>query len=126
MDFASFKAQLEASRKVEHTIAGITFQCVLPPPSEISLAVEANRSSFNRVLYTKVYGDLVAKAVIGWTGLTPAHFVPDAPKDQNIDFSAEARSELIVARQDITEELGEWLVERVGERNEQLEGAVKN
>lgn len=125
MDYEKAKAQIEASRRLEHTVDGVTFQVTLPTSYAVRVFLDAHRDVYGRRDFVRSARDVVNAAVIGWTGLTLRHFIPEGPPE-TVDFSPEARTDLIETRQDIADVLSDWILSRCAERNEKLEAAVKN
>lgn len=125
MDFPAFKAQLEAARRLEHTVGAMTFSVTLPTEYQSRVVFEENRDALGRVEFTKAFRALGSRTVTGWRGVTQRDFSADAPADA-VPFSAEAREFLLDIRQDVCDELGTFVSARMKERRDKLEAAAKN
>ncbi len=125
MDLATLKGQIAAARKLEHAIEGATFQLRLPSDHAWRIAVEGSRDAAGNFLHAKAVREVLNTSLTGWTGVTAQHFLPEAPASE-IPFSPAARAELLDCRQDIADELGAFLGEKLMARKVQLEAARKN
>jgi len=125
MDFQSLKSQIEQSRRFELEVQGATFSLRLPSEHAWRLAVESNRDANGRPMEARALRALLDGAVSGWRGVTARHFLSEAPEDA-VEFSAQARAELLDCRQDIADELGDALVGRRRAEREKREQSRKN
>lgn len=125
MNFAELKVQIEAGRRFEVEADGAKFTLRLPSDHAWRIAFESNRDAGGRVMESKAMRALLDSSVAGWTGVNAGHFVLDAGAEP-IEFSPQARAELLDARQDIADTLGAAIAVRRRERADRLEEARKN
>lgn len=125
MDFAAFKAALEAARAFEVQMAGATFKLRQPTDHAWRLAHERHVDARGALLLASAMRELLNSAVVGWDGVTGRHFMADGTADA-LPFTPEARALLLDNRQDIADELSIALTRRVIERQNEREAAAKN
>lgn len=125
MEFATFKAQLDAARTFEHQVDGITFNLVLPTEYACRVAIEGNLNEHGHVVGAKSSRAMLDGAVTGWNGCKASHFKPDAG-DELVPFSPAARAELLNTRLDIFDQLVLTVARKLDERRERLEASRKN
>lgn len=125
MDYPVFKQQLEAARKGEASVDGITFTMRLPTEYELSVAREATREENGLYNNVRAMRTVLVDAVKGWSGCTTRHILPSAAAEP-LDFSPTALADLLDNRQDILAALiAEVMIQR-RQRLERHEEEAKN
>lgn len=83
MDAAELRRLIDGARSAQHVAGACSFDLRAPSQHEISVAVLRRRRDGDG---TAVGRELIARAmlelaVVGWSGVTAADFVPDAPPE---------------------------------------------
>jgi len=125
MDFAAFKAQLEATRSFEAEVAGARFRLRLPSQHAWRRELEQHRDEHGRLLEARAFRAVLDAALVGWAGVTAALIDPAAASDA-VPFSADARTLLLDCRQDIADALIVALGNRLADARQAREAAAKN
>jgi hypothetical protein len=115
-----FAEQLQASRKVEHTVEGITFLLTVPNDYAIRCAVAERETNVRALRF------ILDSAIYGWRGCRTRALWQDAPEDAEVPFSPEAFSLLLDHRSDIADELTFFISKWRNEQEKRREEARKN
>ncbi len=125
MDFATLKAQLDAARMFEVQLDGATFKLKLPTAHAWRVIFQKAINTDGKVIHALACHGLCEASVIGWAGVTVGHFRSE-PATEPLEFSPDARRELLESRPDLADEMFTAISERFVASESKLEAERKN
>jgi hypothetical protein len=129
MDFATLKARIEAGRLTTAPLEGASFRLKVPTDHAWRVALQASMDGDGRVQDAIACRAVVEPAILGWEGVTSAHFgieIEDGGEAGAVAFSEASRAELLEHRGDLAQQLFLEIARHRAARRERHEAAKKN
>jgi hypothetical protein len=127
LDYIARKAK--AAREFEHLVGAVTFRLRAPTKLESSIAYAdalGDRRRRDAATSLRFHRALVVQAVVGWSGITVRHVLPEHASDDAFEFEAGAAEVLFDAQPEWEGELLQALMQRISERQAVEDTAAKN